>query len=1063
VMSLVKIAPSSWSYYASEVADGREDYYREAEVPGRFLGRGAGALGIASEAVTAEGLERLFGKGADPRDGRPLGRGFAEKDPHRVAGFAVTFSPPKSVSVLWALGSDAGHQAVLEAHRVAVEEAFGFLEDHAAYTRRGRGGVHQVDTEGFVAAAFTHRTSRAADPQLHTHVLIANKVRADDGAWLAVDARELFAHQRAAGMLYKSALRAELTRTLGLGWTEVGEKGIAEVRGVPEALAVHWSTRRREVEELARQLIAEKEAARGHSLSANGRAACFQVAAYRTRAPKAGADIPTDELRARWASEAEEWGFSPERWTCEVRRGGRAVPTLSAPELLRAAIDRLEDGAATWTRAEAVEVLSTLVTGERAAEVRQRVERLADRLLRHPEVASLAAPLPAAPPEALRRRDGMAVIERHGATRFSTKDTLGREAFVFEAAERGRDAGIAVVAGRPLDKALRRAGLGADQERAVRALVAGGDQIFCLVGPAGAGKSRSLDAARAAWERAGYRPIGLAPSAMAAGVLAESAGLSSETLAKFLLKHGRLSDGAQLDERSVVILDEAAMARTDDLARLVAAVIDARAKLVLVGDPDQLGAVGPGGVFRTLVRDDPSPELETVRRFSHAWEAAASLRLRAGDPSILAVYERHGRLESGTREEMLDAAFSTWRRARDEGSPVLLMAGDNATADEFARRCQADRVGRGEVERANVAIASGAVGIGDEIVTLRNDRRIRSDAGDFVRNGERFAVTARGEDGSLTVISLDGRALDRNSSMVLPPSYVSNHVALGYALTIHKAQGATTRRAIVLVDEQTTRPQLYVAMTRGREENRVLVVTEQSQDEHELPRETPPLEVLESILRHQGGDRSAHDVLAASLARLEDRTLLRDLVVEARRRVDDLAGPDRSAGIAALTECADVDAAEGRLRLAEIAVKRAEKEHRSSTRTWNELHHARYGVRKAHEARSELDALTVDQDRRAAWIEEHPSEVGWVNELEARLSEAEQNYQSLVAERESTRESWTSSEEGGNVAVAGSRTGRQGQRTVEEEWSVERDHAGYVEAPQTLPPTAGPGGPTLTP
>jgi hypothetical protein len=221
--------------------------------------------------------------------------------------------------------------------------------------------------------------------------------------------------------------------------------------------------------------------------------------------------------------------------------------------------------------------------------------------------------------------------------------------------------------------------------------------------------------------------------------------------------------------------------------------------------------------------------------------------------------------------------------------------------------------------------------------------------------------------------------------------------------------------------------------------------------------------VLESILRHQGADRSAHDVLRASLARLEDRTLLRDLVHEAQRRVDELAGPDRSAEIAALTGRADVEAAEERLRLAEIAVKRAEKEHRSSTRTWNELHHARYGVGKVHEARGELDALTVDQDRRAAWIEEHPSEAAWVTELEARLSESEDSYRSLIAERECTRESWTSSEEEENVATAGSRTGRQGQRTVEEEWSVERNLAGYVEAPQPLPPTAGPGGPTLTP
>ena len=305
------MAPSAWRYYAEEIAQGREDYYaRSAERPGRFVGRGAESLGVSGREADAVALERLFGHGTDPRDGTPLGRSFSPEDSRAVAGFALTFSPPKSVSALWALAEQQTADQVLAAHEAAVSTALAFVDEHASFTRRGHNGVVQVDTDGLIAASFVHRTSRAADPQLHTHLLVANKVRAADAKWLSLDGRELFETQKAAGMLYKAALRSELSTRLGVAWTPVDENGVAEVVGVPQALIEQWSARRHELKAVGDELIANREVELGRTLTPNERTECFQIAAYRTRTPKLDADTPTAELRARTGEPRQTRGVS---------------------------------------------------------------------------------------------------------------------------------------------------------------------------------------------------------------------------------------------------------------------------------------------------------------------------------------------------------------------------------------------------------------------------------------------------------------------------------------------------------------------------------------------------------------------------------------------------------------------------------------------------------------------------------------------------------------------------------------------------------------------------------
>jgi conjugative relaxase-like TrwC/TraI family protein len=1028
-MSLTKLSPSGWRYFAEEIATGREDYFaRSAEHPGRYLGRGAEVIGLAGAEVDALGLERLIGHGTDPRDGHLLGRSYSPDYGNVVAGFGLTFSPPKSVSVLWGTGGEELRTAVVAAHERALASTLDFLQDHAAFTRRGAGGVFQVDTEGFVAASFLHRTSRAADPQLHSHVLIANKVRAEDGKWLSLDGRELYEHQKAAGMLYRAALRAELTASLKVTWTPVDENSIAEIEGVPEVLVETWSTRRHEVESLGAQLVASREAELGRELSGGERARCLQLAAYRSRAPKLEAETPTEVLVTRWREEAASWGQEPERWLPRVLGQARKSAPEDRDAVVHLAVTRLEETRATWGRSDVTEVLTTLVTGTNTDELRARVEEAADEILGDRRVCSLAAPLPAEPPDALRRRDQMSAIERHGATRYTTEATLRSEARVLDAVAKGRDARVGLVPESTVDMVLSGSMLGADQQKAVRELLGGGEQVALLVGPAGAGKSRSLGAAREVWEAAGYHPIGLAPSAIAARVLSDEAGLCSDTLARFLLdvENGRRT----LGHSDVIVLDEATMTRTDDLERLISHTGQGCCKLVLVGDPHQLGAVGPGGLFATLVGDQGASELETVRRFKETWEAQASLRLRARDVSVLAEYVSHGRIVGGREEQMRAEAFALWRRARAGGRSVLLLAGDNATVDALARRCREHFVALGVVEREGVRIANGKAGVGDEIVTMKNDRKLSWAPGEFVRNGERWRVVARDLQGALTVDALGGRG-----RVTLPPQYVAEHVALGYALTVHKAQGSTVDWGIVLVDEQMTAQQLYVAMSRGREMNAALVVEQRCDPGVDIiwrSRRLTPVELLANVMRRNGAERSAHDVARENLAHMEDIGLLGHLLTEARRDLDQRAGPDREAEIVALRPRADVQHANQELKEAQSSLRRAEEDRdragtalvaantrlsrallpgflgdetrRETEAQWQRAkrafgearrieqqflrayERARHRLEDAERAARQLSEAGTAQERRQSFLREHPDTRRWIEQLEERLA-----------------------------------------------------------------------------
>ena len=450
----------------------------------------------------------------------------------------------------------------------------------------------------------------------------------------------------------------------------------------------------------------------------------------------------------------------------------------------------------------------------------------------------------------------------------------------------------------------RDCGLSVDQALAVEKIACSGRALDVLVGPAGTGKSTTMAGLRAVWERAhgAGSVLGLAPSAAAAEVLAAELGIDAENTAKWLHEHRRrderqaelaeleavLRDPSrplpaqsvtevrarevreQLERWSlrpgqIVIVDEASLAGTFALEELASAARDAGAKLLLVGDPNQLSAVEAGGMFTALVRDrgPGTPELSDVRRFRHAWEKEASLLLRQGREHAIGAYEQHERISGGDREGLIAELYAAWKADVDRGLTSLMIAGDSATVAELNRRARADRIAAGQVSEAGIDVAGGQhAGVGDEVVTRQNDRRLRTEKG-WVKNGDRWHVTVTHADGSLTVRRGGG-----GGEVRLPADYVAEHVELAYATTAHRAQGRTVDSGHAMISAATTREVLYVAATRGRESNKLYVDVAYDPDPasgHKgATEQQTPHNVLAGVLANEGAELAAHEQIQAS-------------------------------------------------------------------------------------------------------------------------------------------------------------------------------------------------------
>jgi conjugative relaxase-like TrwC/TraI family protein len=753
----------------------------------------------------AEQVSRWLDDGVTPNGAQ--GRRFGLRGVH---GFDLTFCAPKSVSLLRALRGDDDvlAKAIAGAHSTAMAEAMEYLTGHAGYTRTHNPDTGEKDLvrlPGLVAIAYQHETSRCGDPHLHTHVIVPNRQARTDGAMVSLDGTSLYHEARAAGIIYQATLRRALHNFVGLEWEPVDPStGMAELAGVDRDTITAWSRRSTQLRDWA-----------AHNLTLVDQPpnAAQLAAAQKATRPTKPEELAWTQLVAQWRTDPR--GLHLDRAACNKARTTRRASARTPFDTARilAAAEQIDKAA--FTRADLVEILGAQLPVDTEHTPRELLEFAADEI-----AVRLTAPRSA--------------HQREGHERFTLDAILCEEAAVLDLVDARNDRTMLWI--QDADTAQ----LSADQKRAVENIGRSSWLVHPLSAPAGAGKTTSMRALRAAAKRRfDGATLVLAPTGKAVDVaVREGAGDHGYTIAKALqlLRDNQLDLGSH----TLVVVDEAAMVGTGDLLHLLTATTQAGAKTVLVGDQYQLAPVkARGGMFAQLCADLPwTQHLSAVWRMRDPDERSASLALRDGGPASLrraiGWYRTHDRLHCGDQITMAADALAAYQADVAAGEDALLVCDRTETADALNQRLHHDAIAP---DASTVTAARGQrIAVGDLILTRRNDATIPVRAADGriagespVRNGQRWQVTHINPDNNrLIACRLDDHALG-----AFAKDYVREHITYGYAITVHSAQGATADTTHAVLSDNASRALAYVAMTRGRDSNTAYLCRTTTEKEHQ--------------------------------------------------------------------------------------------------------------------------------------------------------------------------------------------------------------------------------------
>jgi conjugative relaxase-like TrwC/TraI family protein len=925
--------------------------------------------------VKVETVERVCGKVLRTDPGELYGEGLDRAWQHRgkrvnerVQAFDHCFSSPKSVSLLAAGGNPKVRRLLVEGRAEALQVAIGYLERHGLGVRRDHNGVDRYRAVGgLVAVAFEHRLSRAGDPNSHTHVLVQNAAQGPDGRWTALDSDRLYAHLMAADHLYLAAERAALTQRLGVRWGPVDERsGAAEILGLDDRTLIERFSKRSE--QIDQWLDS-------HGLSG---IKASSAAAVATRQPKDYSESE-DSVYARWAVELAEQGVG-ERQLAEVCSGGRGRPAtrteLDATLDALAGPDGLTGQVSTFTRTDVVDALAKrLPVAPSAQETLTQVEEAADRFLDERAVR-------------------IACDRRLGVDRFSTPELLTLERQLVDGATGRADKSCAVVRSELVRQVLdRHASAGEDQAAMVRDLTQGGAGVAVVVGRAGSGKTWALGLAREVFELDGYQVLGTAPTGIATVGLAEEGFTDARTIDRLLLdlQHGR----TELDDRTVLVVDEAAMVGTRKLAPLLGHAERAEAKVVLVGDDRQFASIAVGGGFRALRHRLGASELTVNRRQVEAWEQQAIEDVRAGRiEQAIAAYAEHDRIRAfEARDDRDRALVSDWWQAHQAGERPVIYAHRRAQVDQLNCVCQRLRAEAGQLGPERLVVGDRSFAVGDLMVLGANARDRLG-----VVNGttavivglevqQRAMLVKTLEDKPPKTVRLPGWYLD---AAVQPGQ--SRRVDLAYARTDMRSQGRTEQRALLALDGAEDMQGGYVQLTRSTQRTDLYLTVGPEpldpDDEHPHPSREPraPEELLARMLTRDGSKTLASDTPdLPDVRRLSTRALRveRDRLAQLRAACP----PDRSRELQlAIPRAAEAEQAcqqaiaDQQAAREQVAARAGSWRHRKELAAGREQlvladHALRTTSRQADQAGERLGILRRAQQRHQGWMEAHDAQL----------------------------------------------------------------------------------------
>jgi conjugative relaxase-like TrwC/TraI family protein len=926
--------------------------------------------------VKVETVERLCRMvlGTDPHS--LYGEGFDQAWRHRgkrvnerVQAFDHCFSSPKSVSLLAAGANPRVRRMLSEGRAEALQVAIGYLERHGLGVRRDHNGTDRYQAVGgLVAVAFEHRMSRAGDPNLHTHVLVQNAALGPDGRWTALDSDRLYAQLMAADHLYLAAERAALTQRLGVRWGPVDERsGAAEIIGLDDrTLIERFSKRSEEIDQW---------------LDTHGRSGikASSAAAVATRQPKDYSESEAS-VYARWGVELAEQGVG-ERELAVVCSGGRGRPATRTE--VDAALDTLAgpDGltgqVSTFTRTDVVDALAKrLPVAPSAAEALSQAEAAADRFLAERAVR-------------------VAHDRRLGVDRYSTPELLALERQLVDGAtQRAADEGCAVVRPEVVRQVLdRHATAGEDQAAMVRDLTQGGAGVAVVVGRAGSGKTWALGLAREAFELDGYQVLGCAPTGIATVGLADEGFADARTIDRLLLdlQHRRV----ELDGRTVLVVDEAAMVATRKLTPLLAHAERAGAKAVLVGDDRQFAPIAAGGGFRALRQRLGASELTVNRRQVEAWEQQAINDVRAGRiEQAIAAYAEHDRIRAfEARDDRDRALVNDWWQAHQAGEHPVIYAHRRAQVDQLNTVCQRLRAEAGQLGPERLTVGDRSFAVGDVVVLGANARG-------------RLGVV-NGTTATITELDLRGRGMTVRTLEEKPPRTVrlpgwyldaavrpgqSRRVDLAYARTDMRSQGRTEQRALLALDGAEDMQGGYVQLTRSKQRTDLYMTVgpEPLGPDEERPHPTrearAPEELLARVLSRDGSKTLASDMPdVLDVRRLSTRQLRteRDRLTQLRAPCP----PDRSRELRlAAQRAADAEQARQQARrdrqaaADQLPALQGRLLHRRDLQAARDRlvlaeHALQTTTRQADQAAERLGLLRRAQQRRLGWLEAHDEEL----------------------------------------------------------------------------------------